>query len=153
MTVTVKTRVDEYGQIRATSRVIWNGKEYEQLYADWRWDGPPVAKASRRLCDNERAKKSLRQAGEMMTLGPYTVRIIEYDWECDAYLVRRVDEHGFASWLMSRRIQTKAWLSRLTERVVLTLAVWGLAEWPPNGVRPSFDQVIRKWSREIDDYR
>jgi hypothetical protein len=151
MTVTVKTRVDEYGQIRATSRVIWTGRNYEQLYADWQWHGPPVAKVSTKLCEDGRAKRGKRQPGDRLVLGPYTVSVVEYDWMCDAYLVRRVDEHSFAGWLMARRIQGKAWLSRMAERVVLTLAVWGLAEWPPDGVRPSFAEVRRKWSQALDE--
>lgn len=145
MSITGEIRVAECGSIRVTSRMIWTGKGYERLNVDWWWDGPPVAVARCELFDGGKARGGKLVPGERVVIGPYAVRILEYDFLCDSYLVRRVDQYRLLGWWLGLRLRALRWLGMVGERVVLTLAVWGLAEWP------AALHLRRRWWRRAND--
>lgn len=142
-------RMDSMGFVRFRTQLLWTGTGYEESQSEWSWDGPPIAHLSCRLFPPGAMRKGCGKAGQQATIGPYKVEIVEYDFISGSYLVRRLDQHGFAGAMLALRYQAEQHLTRFGERVVLTLAVWGLAEWPPAGVRPTFEQVRRKWRRVV----
>lgn len=141
------TKVDEgYGSIYTTVQMVWTGRAYERRCVDWRWDGPPLAWVSYNLTRLLVGKRALQPADEIR-IGPYRVSVVRYDMVGDQYLVRRVDQQALAGWLMMWRLWLQQGLVDLGQKLVLTLALWGLAEWPKGGARPTLDLVKRRWRR------
>lgn len=62
--------------------------------------------------------------GQRLTIGPYHVRVIKYDWL--VWLVHRESLPGYVQML---RYRLSLWLREINVRVLLTLAIWGLANY------------------------
>lgn len=75
--------------------------------------------------------------GEVVTAGPYRVRIVEVDFSYMAYRV--VEERVFA-FLVPPLYRIRWHLGRALARVIMTAAVWGLASWERNAI-PSWRNV------------
>ena len=138
--------VDNYGCIHARIQYVWTGHTYERRWGDFTWEGAPVARLRGDLLRDCRKGAALLP-GDELPVGPFVVRVIRPDPESDQYWVRRVDEQALAGWLRMWQFRLHLWGERLGWRVILTLAIWGLAEWPKGGEIPTFDLVKRRWRR------
>ena len=109
-----------------------------------RWEGPPVALVHAELLY---AVAGLGEfsAGDFVDLGPYLVRLNHYDAWNNTWEVYRVDTHGWliVKWRGLGRFGRMVW-----RRLILTLAVWKLANWPAPGCYPSWDDVRRRWAKK-----
>lgn len=137
----------KYGSIRARIQYTWVGHAYDKRWVDFTWEGPPVALVHWNLIETFSTGRVLLPDEELQ-IGPFRLRVIRYDIETNSYVMRRLDQHALASWLMMWRFWVQQELGRLGKQLVLTLAIWGLADWPTGGEVPGFDLVRRKWRRQ-----
>ncbi len=132
--------MDEFGEITAESRITQIGPRFEREYVNYKWIGPPIATVGFFLVDRD--WRNLAQ-GSIVSVGPFRVKILYIDPQgyCE---VRRVDRYrleSFArySWLRAMRLARSIY-----ERLIMTLAIWGLAQWDPSE-RPNRKWIKRRW--------
>lgn len=142
--------MDDYGSIRARIEYRWIGNAYERRWVDFTWEGSPVALVHWSLIESFSTGRLL-MPDEELRIGPFLLRVIRYEVESNSYLMRRVDQDALAGWLLMWRLWVQQGLGRLGRQLVLTLAIWGLAEWPKGGEIPTLDLVKRRWRRQQHD--
>ena len=130
----------ELGDIQATAERRQIGDVTHTYLTDWQWIGPPVAQINFRLLDEPWRR---HEVGDTFAVGPFRVQVTEYHPE-GYYVVRRLDKYRLESWLRAKRLTTSQTLSWVVQSIVLTLAIWGLAEWP-HGEIPSWKHVRKRW--------
>lgn len=110
------------GQIIMTERLGVLGVEGY----DYAWNGPNRAYVrSDILEDFVDGHRYPPEIGAMVAIGPYRVRIIEYDIARRAYVVER--GHPVRTWLHFHVLRSIRLLDLAYRRAVITAAVWGLA--------------------------
>jgi hypothetical protein len=117
------------------------GDDYYRMIVDAEWQGPPVTLINRFLLE-ELPDWAVSSDGEMIQIGPYVLRNTGvYEPAPRAFYCYRVDS-GLEYWLWWRLCQS---LDFVWRRILLTLAVWGLAQWPRQGEYPTWRHVLRRW--------
>lgn len=77
--------------------------------------------------------------GEIVRIGPYVLRVIELNHYWTEHLVCRAGGwRGVLTYALFRGTRT---LDRIYRRVVITMAVWGLARYRQQGHAPSWRDV------------
>lgn len=106
------------------------------------WQGPPVTFLSKRelpfLVGWEHINDELIQVGQYLLR-----RAGEFDQAGGGYFYLLVGQ-GEWYWL---RWQLRRGIDGIWRRVVMTLAVWGLADWPEYGSLLSWRDVVRRWRK------
>lgn len=107
-------------------------------------EGPPLVVIGR--MDIEYLVPSQSKIGDdLMQIGLYIFRRTqEYDIAQQGFYWI-VEGHGEWYLYYWRVIRS---LDHIWRRVLLTLAVWGLANWPQYGAYPTWADVIARWKRE-----
>ena len=84
--------------------------------------------------------------GQRFSFGDASLVAIEYDWEYAAIMAVR-DTQWF--WIAYHLIASPVarWCRFIFNRIILTLAIWNLAEWE-DGAVPSLDNIWRKWRKK-----
>ncbi len=112
----------------------------EQLV--YEWQGGTVVHISRDLVD-EVTERPPREPGEQLQVGPFLLRLVEWDYARALGVFVRDTPRGWALLVGSRAAQL---LDLCYRRCILTLVVWGLADYHPNTV-PSWRDVHGPWRR------
>lgn len=142
--------MDEHGSIFTKCQSVVIGDTIERRITDYQWYGPPLAAVSWMMVDHESPTRC--QVGDRVTIGPFRVQVVEVHYE-GWYLVRRLDQFALESWLRARWVNIWSSVEGIGKRCILTLAVWGLSEWP-HGEKPSWLHVrrrVRKLLRRKDE--
>lgn len=107
------------------------------------WQGPPVTFIEERQLDFLTGQY-IKPHPDLIEIGPYVLRRVgkpeEYARGCYWLLVGK----GEWYWL---RWRIRQGLERIMDRLVLTLAVWGLANWPAPNRRASWADVVARWRK------
>lgn len=134
----------EYGELICTKSTVKQIGDSYITEREWEWEGPPVARVDRhalRRSVNIPAD-NIRVGGRLM-VGQYAARVIGDNLG----IVILAREDGYP-WLYAIRYRLAIWAEDITARVVLTLAVWGLAQWPRGGEIPSWWHVKAFWRKK-----
>lgn len=110
---------------------------------DVAWEGPPFAP----ICewDIDHLPASAKLGSDLVQLGPYLLRRTrDYD---PARLAHYWVIVGQGEWVLFASRVTRV-LEGAWHRLLLTLAVWGLAAWPEFGREPRWSDVVRRWRKE-----
>lgn len=106
------------------------------------WDGPPLAMVS---CHLLRAiDQPNYDIGEILELGPFVVKVVGRDVVSDSVVVENVDSVYGAFY--AARFQLLQWWQWLSPRIVYTLAIWGLANYPQPGDYVGWYLVKERWA-------
>lgn len=113
----------------------------------WEWHGPPVAEVGLRTLRGIIDRDEM-ETGKRFNLGPYPVKIIDSD-TMGRVVIARTDKHP---WLYALRYRLTTVSDNLTARIVLTLAIWGLAQWPGDET-PTWRHVAKVWRKRWGAFR
>lgn len=130
-------RVEVVTQLRQIGPDHWTHKIVEV-----KWEGAPFAPISEYII---RDLPSWAKVGDdLVELGPYILRRTkDQDYALGGYYWKIVGQ-GEWLWLYWRMMR---YLEGIWWRLLMTLAVWGLAEWPEYGQVPRWADVVRRWKR------
>jgi hypothetical protein len=109
----------------------------------YHWEGGEVARASAYMLRDYLIMDREMVVGECFNLGPWRLRVIEYDFYSDTLLVMR---HGWRSSVRMWAISARKPLERAYGRLILTAHVWGWAR-VPAGVVPSRHHLCLPWKQ------
>lgn len=105
------------------------------------WQGPPLIFIQERQLDFLTGQ-CVKPHPDLIEIGPYVLRRIgEPAPSARGYYWLLVGQ-GEWYWL---RWQLRRGLDSFWRRIVMTLAVWGLADWPDYGSLPSWRDVMKRW--------
>jgi hypothetical protein len=123
----------EYGRVELAPDVVTH--EIERVI----WEGAPFAVIG--WWDIDRLPSWAKVGDNLAQIGPYVVqRTNDYDAARAGYywVIVGKGEWHWVYWRVMRVLQWVWW------RLLLTLAVWGLAEWPTDA-QPSWGHVVARW--------
>lgn len=106
------------------------------------WQGPPVTFLEERQL-RFLTGKYVEPHQDLIEVGPYVLRRADRDPYNRGHFWLLVGQ-GEWYWL---RWQLRRALDSFWRRVVMTLAVWGLADWPEYGSLPRWRDVLKRWRR------
>jgi len=133
------------GMLQLTEQLIetGDGHFYRHITDAKLVEGPPIVLVSDRTL-NILPDYAIAMDGELVQLGELVLRrtIVRDVAACAEYYY--IVDGGLAHWLYWRINEA---LELVWARVILTLAVWRLAEWPREGAVPSWGDVARRWRR------
>lgn len=135
--------MDDLGDILAESKITQVGPRFVREYVNFRWVGPPVAAVVFSLVEQDWRNV---ERGSTITVGPFRVQVIDINPQ-GYYEVRRVDQYGAKSLLLAVLIRSKRQARNIYERLIMTMAIWGLAKWEP-AERPNKRWITQRWRRE-----
>lgn len=134
----------DVGFLRLTVQIVEIGELRYRMIADAEIDGPPLVLVG----DSTLAMLpdwAMSLDGELVQIGPLVLRSIDvrhYPTMSTYYcLVDSGEVYALWWWLCAR-------LDSLWQRMILTLALWGFAEWPRDGDVPTWNDVKRKWKHD-----
>jgi hypothetical protein len=114
--------------------------------AHYQWEGGRYARVRRSLLGRDDG--SVR-VGEVVWAGPYRVRVIRCDFMLDAVTVVPEEPRAWGDLLTSLTAQL---IERVYRRLILTAAIWGLANCDPSTL-PTWRDLhviawaVRQWGR------
>ncbi len=131
--------IEPNGKLIATRHVNTVRNILERI--DYEWQGGPVARVSGDLARELEYKPD----SDVIRIGPYRLQVLERLYMYDAYLCVRKDWPFW--WLIALRHRLDRRAEITYRRLIVTLAVWGLADWPYGGAMlPSWRDIYAvKW--------
>lgn len=106
------------------------------------WEGPPVTFIEERQLDFLTGKY-VKPHADLIEIGPYVLRRAEAEPYARGHYWILVGQ-GEWYWL---RWRLRQGLDRFATRLVQTLAVWGLANWPEPNRRAGWADVVARWRK------
>lgn len=107
------------------------------------WEGPPITIIGDDIV-YRLPKLAVAAEGRIIQIGSYILQRTDlFNYDYLAYYWVKTDG-GELYWWRWRAIRA---VEHVWQRMVLTLAVWGLASWPQAGRRPSWGDVKRRWRK------
>lgn len=103
---------------------------------DYTWEDGTLAKVSRRLVGKH-------DVGDVVEIGPYVAVIVGHDCVSDSYIIQNVD--SARSSFLALQYKIKQALAPIMYRLILTLAIWGLANYPKPGDYVGWYLVKERW--------
>lgn len=105
----------------------------------YEWVGGPAASFSLRLLrDLQEYQCDLPEEGDVFNVGPYRLKIIEFDRIFDIAECVRMDYPFWRLHVFAHR--SLRWLRIVKSRSILTLHIWGLADYHEGSI-PSFMDI------------
>lgn len=131
--------IEATGQINVVARP----GPLESVAYDYSWEGGDVIAVNRGAMRDLAGIQSPLQPGETFTLGPFSLRVLDYDFMRDCHFATRIGWRSIARLWLLRALKGWRWLE---PRLILTLAVWGWARYRPEMVS-SWHDVRPPWRR------
>lgn len=85
------------------------------------------------------------KTGDVVKIGPFNLLVVERRWEIDGALCVRADRFGALRIWVYRATR---WLDWAYRRCIITLAVWGLADYQQASI-PSWRDIraLKRWAK------
>lgn len=130
------------GRIKITKTSHRVGDSFVDSVHSVEWEGPPLAMVS---CHLLRAiDQPNYDIGEYVELGPLVVKVVGRDVVSDSVIVENIDSVYGAFY--EARFRLLQWWQWLSPRIVYTLAIWGLANYPRPGDTVGWYLVKERWA-------
>jgi hypothetical protein len=109
----------------------------------YRWEGGDLVMVDRYVMERITLMDRELEVGDVFSLGPWRLRVLDFDHMMQRYLVMR---DGWRSIVRSWVIQGAKPLDRSYRRLILTAHVWGWAK-VPQGAVPCRQHLRPPWKR------
>ena len=85
------------------------------------------------------------RVGTVFLLGPYLVKVLDYDPIGRVTVLVQLNWWG--GWAIPWYHLTRQWWPDIASRLIATLCIWGVADWPERGEYIHWGLVARCWAR------
>lgn len=106
-------------------------------HTDYAWEDGTLAKVSSDFVGKH-------DIGDVVEIVPYVAVVVGYDAVSDSYIIQNVDSMGSAFLALQYKISQA--LAPIMYRMILTLAIWGLANYPKPGDSVGWYLVKDRWA-------